>query len=95
MKKLLNHNSYTAGVLICLAVEILVGALLWGALLLFGIVPFEHINWFAAMFILPILLVRYYAHDKSCPMTLKGLVVAFFLTFLVYTYLYIKYVGMK
>lgn len=95
MKRLLNHNSYAVGALFCLAVELLVGGILWGALMLSGIAPQEHINWFAGIFLLPILMLRYYAHNKGCPMTLKSLVVTLFVTFILYMYIYIKYVGMK
>lgn len=91
MKKLLNHNSVAAGILLALGSELLCAALLWLVLLVIGLPAEEHMRWFAVVFVPPVLLLRYYAKQKECPTTLKTVIVTFFVTFVAFAWFLLKY----
>lgn len=91
MKKLLNHNSVAAGIIAALGSEVLCAALLWGVLLIAGLPAEEHLRWFAVAFVPPVLLLRYYAKQKEYPTTLKTILVTFFVTFVAFAWLLLKY----
>ena len=48
-------------------------------------------RWFAAAFVPPLLLLRYYAREKSYPTTLKAVITTFFVTFVAFMWFMLKY----
>lgn len=91
MKKLLNRNSIPFGILATLLSEILCAALVWLVILIIHSTAAEHARWFAAAFVAPLLLLRYYAKTKEYPDTLKAAIVTFFITFVAYMWVMMKY----
>lgn len=91
MKKLLDKDSILWGVIVCLASEALCALLLMGIMLI-GHLPLEtHVRWLAACFVPPLLLLRYYAHGKAYPATLKAVIITFFVTFVAFMWYVLKY----
>lgn len=91
MNKLLDRNSIAAGILLTLASETLCALLLWGVLALLGQDLEAHLRWFAAAFVPPLLLLRHYAHEKDYPLTLRAVIVTFFVTFAAFMWAMLKY----
>ena len=91
MKKLLLHNSIAAGLIAGLGSELLCAALLWAILALAGLPVETHVRWFAIAFVPPVLLLRFYAKAQECPVTLKTVIVTFFVTFVGFVWFLLKY----
>lgn len=91
MKKILNKDSLLWGAAFSLGSEVLCALLLWVVLLLTGTAVEAHVRWFAACFVPPLLLIRYYAHAKDYPNTLKASIVTFFVTFVAFMWFLLKY----
>ncbi|MCQ2274334.1 MAG: hypothetical protein MJZ86_06020 [Bacteroidales bacterium] len=91
MKKFLLRNNPTFGVVLVVALEIICAALLALGLVACGVSITEHLRWFAAIFVAPLLLLRYYAKEKSCPLTLKAVVTTLFITFVIFMWYLLKY----
>ena len=91
MKKLLDKNSYMAGALLALGLEALCAALVWVVLLVAGWDLESHLRWFAVTFVPPLLLLRHYAREKEYPLTLKAVIVTFFVTFVAFMWAMLKY----
>lgn len=90
MKKLLDSNRYIVGVLWTLGSEIVIGTLVWVVLLATGWDVVTHIRWFSLAFVPPLLLLRYYAHQKEYPLTLRAVIVTFFVTFVAFMWVMLK-----
>ena len=91
MKKLLNTNSYLTGILGVIISEVLCAALLLLGLIIAGTPIPDHLRWFAVVFVPPLLLLRYYAHEKDYPLTLKACIVALFVTFVAFMWYLLRY----
>jgi hypothetical protein len=89
--KLIEKDSILWGVIFCLAGEVLCALLLWLVLWIGGLGVEEHVRWFAVAFVPPVLLLRYYAHSKAYPTTLKAVIVTFFVTFVAFMWFLLKY----
>ncbi len=51
----------------------------------------EGARWFAAAFVPPLLLLRYYAKTREHPVTLKTVIITFFVTFVAFMWVILKY----
>ena len=91
MNNLLHRNSIAAGVLFTVAVEAFCGLLVWGVLAVTGLDIASHVRWFAVAFVPPLLLLRHYAREKEYPLTLKAVISTFFVTFVAFMWVMIKY----
>ena len=91
MKKLLNKNSITLGVVATLLSELLCALLLWVILLVIGLPVSEHVRWFAVALAPPALLLRYYAHQKEYPLTLRAVITTLFVTVVLFMWFLLKY----
>ncbi len=89
--KILEKNSFILGCIAVLASEVLCAILVWLILLIVGLPIAEHLRWFAAAFVPPILLLRHYAKEKEYPDTLKSVIVTFFITFIAFMFFLLKY----
>ena len=81
------HDKPMTGIVVTLGSEVAVIVLLWIGLTVAGITPSEHLRWFGACFIPPILLLRYYAKKKDCPTVTKTIIITLFVTFIVFMFL--------
>ena len=91
MKKLINKNSIAVGILLAVGSEVLCALLLWGVLAVLGQDLEAHLRWFAIAFVPPLLLLRHYAREKDYPLSLKAVIVTFFVTFVAFMWAMIKY----
>ena len=91
MKKILNKNSVPLGIVAAIVSELLCAALLWAALLVAGMPMAEHMRWFAVAFVPPLLLLRYYAKVQEYPVTLKAVIVTFFVTFVLFMWYMLRH----
>jgi len=91
MNKLLNKDSLALGVVATLLSELLCAAVVWLVLIIIGYPVAEHLRFFAAAFVPPALLLRYYAHLKTFPTTLKAVIVTFFVTVVLFMWAMLKY----
>ena len=91
MKKLLNQNSIPLGIIATLVSEILCAALVWLVIFVTRTPLVENARWFAAAFIPPLLLLRYYAKVRDYPTTLKTVITTFFVTFVAFMWVMLKY----
>ena len=91
MKKLLNRNSIPLGIIATLVSEILCAALVWLVILSTHTPLTESARWFAAAFVPPLLLLRYYAKTRDYPVTLKTVITTFFVTFVAFMWVMLKY----
>ena len=83
----LKQDKPVTGIVVTIASEVIVAVLLWVGLLIAGINPLEHLRWFGACFIPPILFLRYYAKKKEQPTVTKTIIITIFVTFLVFMFL--------
>jgi hypothetical protein len=91
MKKLLHTNSVAIGIVATLILEILSAAIVWLVLVLLHQPIAENARWFVICFVPPLLLLRYYAKIKDYPTTLKSVITAFFVTFVIFMWVMLKY----
>ena len=91
MYKLLHKNSIAAGVLFAAASEVLCALLVWGVLAIAGMDIESYARWFSVAFVPPLLLLRHYACEKEYPLTLKAVIVTFFVTFVAFMWAMIKH----
>ena len=77
--------------LLTIASEIACAGLLALVLLIIGLPLAEHLRWFAVAFVPPLLLLRHYAKDRQHPQSLKGSIIAFFVTFVAFMWVMIRY----
>lgn len=92
MYRLLHKNSIAAGVLFAVASEALCALLVWGVLAIAGMDIESYARWFAVAFVPPLLLLlRHYAREKEYPLTLRAVIVTFFVTFVAFMWAMIKH----
>ena len=91
MKKLLHTNSVAIGIVATLILEILSAAIVWLVLVLLHQPIAENARWFVICFVPPLMLLRYYAKIKDYPTTLKSVITAFFVTFVIFMWVMLKY----
>ena len=91
MKKLLNQNSIPLGIIATLVSELLCAALVVLVILVTHPTFVEGARWFAAAFVPPLLLLRYYAKTREYPVTLKTVITTFFVTFIAFMWVMLKY----
>lgn len=89
--KALNRNSIATGVIATLLSEVLCALLIFLLLLIPAIGMEGHVRWFAAAFVPPLLLVRYYAKAIEYPMALKASISTLFVTFVAFMWVMLKY----
>ena len=87
------QNDYKTGVIAGLGTEVLTGLLIWLGLVIAQEPVMPHLRWFGGIFIPILLILRYYAKKNSYEKTCKALIVTFFLTFLIYIALVLKYIN--
>lgn len=91
MKQLLHKDNIATGIITTLISEILCAAMVCIVLLIMGTPFTEHARWFAISFVPPLLLLRHYAKTKDYPTTLKSVISTFFITFVAYMWIMMKY----
>ena len=91
MKKLLHKNSIATGIVATILSELLCAAIVLLVIVILRIPVAENARWFAAAFIPPLLLLRYYAKTQDYPTTLKSVICTFFVTFVTYMWIMLKY----
>ena len=91
MKKLLHRDSIAAGIIATLASELLCAALVWIVITIIRAPITENARWFAVAFVPPLLLLRYYAKIQDYPTTLKAVITTFFVTFIAFMWVMLKY----
>ena len=91
MKKLLHKNSITLGIVATLLSELLCAALVVAVILILQVPFAEGARWFAVAFVPPLLLLRYYAKIQNYPTTLKAVITTFFVTFVIFMWIIMKY----
>ena len=91
MKKLLHKDSVTVGIVATLLSELLCAAVVWLVIAILQLPMAENARWFAIAFVPPLLLLRYYAKVKDFPTTLKSVITTFFVTFVIFMWVLLKY----
>ena len=91
MKKLLHQDSITLGIIATLLSELLCAVLVWAVIALLRQPIAECARWFVVAFVPPLLLLRHYAKVKDYPITLKTVITTFFITFVVFMWLMLKF----
>ncbi|MBR1833946.1 MAG: hypothetical protein IJ785_00320 [Bacteroidales bacterium] len=91
MKRLLNKDSVALGIIAALLSELLCAVIVWLVLLCIHYPVLEHLRYFAVCFIPPALLLRYYAHLKACPATLKAVIVTLFVTVVLFMWAMLRF----
>lgn len=90
MKALFKNDSAVSGVVITLGSEIVAALLVWLGLSLFGSGVDGNLRWFAIAFVSPLLLLRHFSKRKDRPVTTKSIIIAFFVSFILYVFVLIK-----
>ena len=91
MKKILHKDSIALGIVATLLSELLCAVLVWIVIVIAQIPVAENARWFAIAFVPPLLLLRYYAKIQDYPTTLKSVITTFFVTFVVFMWVMLKY----
>ena len=91
MKKLLHKDSIALGVVATLLSELLCALLVLVVIIILQVPSAEGARWFAIAFVPPLLLLRYYAKILEYPMTLKAVITTFFVTFVIFMWIIMKY----
>ena len=91
MKKLLHKDSIALGVVATLLSELLCALLVLVVIIILQVPIAEGARWFAIAFVPPLLLLRYYAKILEYPMTLKAVITTFFVTFVIFIWIIMKY----
>jgi RsiW-degrading membrane proteinase PrsW (M82 family) len=91
MKKLLNKDSIAQGVIATLVSELLCALVVWLILVLIHHPVVDNLRFFAVAFVPPALLLRYYAHAKDYPTTLKAVITTFFVTVVLFMWAMLRY----
>lgn len=81
LKRLLESDTITTGLILGLGSIAATAVLLTLGLLVFGMAPEEHLRWYAACFVPPLLLLRYVIKLQLITIT-KTLIITLFLTFI-------------
>ena len=91
MKKILHKDSIALGIVATLVSELLCAVLVWIVIVIAQRPVAENARWFAIAFVPPLLLLRYYAKIQEYPTTLKSVITTFFVTFVVFMWVMLKY----
>ena len=91
MKELLHKDSITVGIVATLLSELICAALVWIVIAILQVPPAENARWFAIAFVPPLLLLRYYAKIQDYPTTLKTVISTFFVSFVIFMWVMMKY----
>jgi RsiW-degrading membrane proteinase PrsW (M82 family) len=91
MKELLHKDSIILGIVATLVSELLCAALVWIVIAILQVPFAENARWFAIAFVPPLLLLRYYAKVQDYPTTLKAVITTFFVTFVIFMWVMLKY----
>ena len=91
MKKLLHKDSIALGVIATLLSELFCALLVLVVIIILQVPIAEGARWFAIAFVPPLLLLRYYAKILEYPMTLKAVITTFFVTFVIFMWIIMKY----
>lgn len=87
LKTFLHKNQISTGVIVGLGLEIIGGFLLWVGLSAANIPIAANLRLFAAIFILPLLALRYYVKKTQHNVIIKTLMVLLFVTFIAYMFI--------
>lgn len=87
MSVFFKQNKPITGIVVTLGSEVAVVVLLYAGLLIAGISPIEHLRWFGGCFIPPVLLLRYYAKKRDCPVVTKTIIITLFITFMAFMFI--------
>lgn len=90
LQSLLQHDSWTTGIVAVIATELPVALMVWVVLTVIGQPLAGNLRWLAIAFIAPALLLRRMAKRQQLPAATKGAIVTLFLTFLTFILLYLK-----
>ena len=84
MNSFFQKDSVFIGVVVTLGSELAVALLLYVGMTIAGVSVADHVRWFFAVFIVPVLLLRYYVKKKNSPVVMKTIITLLFLTFLIF-----------
>ena len=84
MSSFFKKDSIVTGTVAVLGSELVVALLLYLALVISGLSVEDHVRWFFAIFIAPILILRYYVKKKNSHVVMKTIITLLFLTFLIF-----------
>lgn len=82
----MKHDKPITGIILTVASELTVVVLLWIGLKIAGIAPGEHLRWFGACFVPPLLILRHYARKKEYPIVTKTIIITLFVTFIIFMF---------
>ena len=82
------------GLLVSLGSELATALLLWAGLGIANKPVMEHLRWFAACFIAPVVILRFFAKSAQRPVATKTIMVVLFLTFLAFMALLMRNGGL-
>ena len=91
MKKLLHKDSMVLGIVATLLSELLCALIVLVVIIIMQVSLADGARWFAVAFVPPLLLLRYYAKIQDYPMTLKSVITTFFITFVIFMWIIMKY----
>ena len=91
MKKLLHKDSMILGIVATLLSELLCALIVLVVIIIMQVSLADGARWFAVAFVPPLLLLRYYAKIQDYPMTLKSVITTFFITFVIFMWIIMKY----
>lgn len=91
VKGFFSQDKPIVGVAAALLSEAGCAALLWLCLLVAGWSVTEHLRWFAACIVPPLLLLRHYAKKHKQLRVTKSIIVVVFVTFVAFMWLLFKY----
>lgn len=91
IKEFFSQDKPIVGVVGALLCEMGCAALLWLGLQIAGLSVTEHLRWFAACIVPPLLLLRYYAKTRTQLRVTKSIIVVVFVTFVAFMWLLFKY----
>lgn len=89
LKNKLNDTPFCGAALI-VGSEIATALLLCGGLLVAGEPISDHLCWFGACFVAPILLLRFFAKNKDFNMAMKAAAITLFVTFILFMIILFK-----
>lgn len=84
MSDFFRRDKVSTGLVVVLGSEAAVALLLWLGLAVAGIGYAGHLRWFGACFIPPVLFLRHYAKKRDCPTVTKTIIIALFITFVLF-----------
>lgn len=90
MNNLFHQDRIWVGLVVALGSELLTALLLWAGLAIAGVPAAEHLRWFAAIFVAPVLLLRHYAKLQQLPTVTKTVATVLFVTFVLFMLLLFK-----